>query len=150
MLYSVQGDATHPVGDGPKIIVHVVNDVGVWGAGFVLALSKRWSDLKEIYREYHQKTLGSVQFVFVEDDILVANMCAQHGLGRHTKPIRYDALRRCLMIVNERAESIGATIHGPRFGAGLAGGDWETIESIIQEVCTVPVYIYDLPRRDRG
>ena len=37
------GDATRPEGDGPKIIAHICNDVGAWGKGFVLALSKRWN-----------------------------------------------------------------------------------------------------------
>jgi hypothetical protein len=37
----------------------------------------------------------------------------------------------------------------PRMGAGLAGGDWEVIELLIQEtLCAsdVAVYVYDLPR----
>ncbi len=37
----VTGDATRPVGDGDKIIVHVCNDIGGLGRGFVAALSKR-------------------------------------------------------------------------------------------------------------
>lgn len=39
------GDATQPVGDGPKILVHVCNDIGAWGRGFVVALSRRWANL---------------------------------------------------------------------------------------------------------
>jgi len=35
------GDATAPKADGPVVIVHVCNDVGKWGKGFVLAVSKR-------------------------------------------------------------------------------------------------------------
>lgn len=37
----IQGDATRPDTDGPVIIVHVCNDVGGWGRGFVVAISKR-------------------------------------------------------------------------------------------------------------
>jgi hypothetical protein len=37
----IAGDATAPIGDGNKIIAHVCNDIGAWGAGFVLAISKR-------------------------------------------------------------------------------------------------------------
>jgi len=40
----VMGDATAPKADGPKIIVHVCNDVGAWGRGFVVALSRRWPE----------------------------------------------------------------------------------------------------------
>lgn len=36
------GDATEPQGEGNKIIVHCCNNIGGWGAGFVLSLSKKW------------------------------------------------------------------------------------------------------------
>ncbi len=39
----VQGDATQPEDTGPRILVHVCNDVGAWGRGFVLAVSRRWA-----------------------------------------------------------------------------------------------------------
>ena len=35
----VQGDATQPQGTGARIIVHICNDIGGWGAGFVLVHS---------------------------------------------------------------------------------------------------------------
>ncbi len=35
------GDATTPDTQGPKIISHICNDIGAWGKGFVLAISKR-------------------------------------------------------------------------------------------------------------
>ena len=40
----VIGDATQPVGEGEKLILHIVNDSNRWGAGFVLSLSKRWKE----------------------------------------------------------------------------------------------------------
>ena len=40
------------------------------------------------------------------------------------------------------------SIHMPRIGCGLAGGDWKTIENIIQrtfvDIANVDVYVYDL------
>ncbi len=33
----ITGDATRPAGPGPHIIVHVCNDIGEWGRGFVVA-----------------------------------------------------------------------------------------------------------------
>jgi D-glycero-D-manno-heptose 1,7-bisphosphate phosphatase len=35
----IVGDATHPLGDGNKVIAHICNDIGAWGAGFVLAIA---------------------------------------------------------------------------------------------------------------
>ena len=70
----VVGDATQPIGDGPKIIVHIVNDIGAWGSGFVLALSSRWSTPEQSYRSWWSRSdvpfnLGEVQIVKVEDEI---------------------------------------------------------------------------------
>jgi len=47
----VKGDATAPTGDGQKIIVHVCNDLGKWGKGFVLAISRRWKTPEKAYRQ---------------------------------------------------------------------------------------------------
>jgi O-acetyl-ADP-ribose deacetylase (regulator of RNase III) len=145
-IFYIKGDATRPRGDGTKIICHICNDIGAWGAGFVLALSARWSEPREAYRDM-DKTLGKVQIVEVEDDILVANMIGQHGCGcdeNGLPPIRYNAVRAALTAVNDLATQINATLHMPRIGCGLAGGRWEDIENIIKEVVTVNVYVYDL------
>ena len=145
----VIGDATCPIGNGRKIICHCSNDSQKWGLGFVLALSKRWKEPEAMYRETPVKDLklGNVQIVQVEDDIFVANMIGQHGVSYSPEgqpPIRYNAIRTALTAVNKFAVEIGATIHAPRFGAGLAGGKWSEIEKIIKEVVTVDVTIYDL------
>lgn len=143
----VDGDATRPRGEGKKIIVHCCNSVGLWGAGFVLALSKRWKEPEEFYRSVpiEELKLGNVQIVQVEPDIIVANMIGQKGVGYSPEgqpPIRYNAIRTALITVNKLAVEIGATIHAPKFGSDLAGGSWEEIEKIIKETMTVDVTIY--------
>ncbi len=151
----ITGDATKPVGDKPIILAHICNDVGGWGAGFVLAISKRWETPEsEFYAWYERKqdfALGNVQFVTVEDGLLVANMIGQHDIYPvdGVPPIRYDAVQKCLSKVRKKAESLGATIHMPKIGAGLAGGDWAVIEEIIQEeLCNngISVTVYTLPK----
>jgi O-acetyl-ADP-ribose deacetylase (regulator of RNase III) len=150
-IFYINGNATRPRGDGKKIIVHICNDKGRWGAGFVLALSKKWKEPEATYREENVRDLhlGNVQVVVLKDepDILVANMIAQHDTGvgpNGLPPIRYGALRVCLAAVNDLAYRINATIHMPRIGCGLAGGRWEDIEKIIRQTCDVNVYVYDL------
>lgn len=145
-IHYLNGDATRPRGEGTKIICHICNNVGAWGAGFVLALSRRWEEPEETYREM-DKALGNVSIVEVEDDILVANMVAQHGIypdENGTPPIRYGALRKCLTAVNDLAVQVNASLHMPRIGSGLAGGRWEDIAKIIEETARVNIYIYDL------
>ena len=150
----LKGDATRPQGDGPKIICHVCNDVGGWGAGFVLAISRRWREPEHQYRaghagrDHNDFALGAVQFVQVEPDLWVANMVAQHGLRRSggVPPIRYEAVAECLEKVAAKASGLVASVHMPRIGCGLAGGEWSQIEPLIEEqLCRhdVAVTVYD-------
>ena len=46
------GDATSPKTNGNKIIVHICNDIGAWGKGFVLAISKKWNRPKNEYQSW--------------------------------------------------------------------------------------------------
>lgn len=143
----VKGDATQPIGDGNKIITHIVNDLGLWGAGFVLAVSKKWNEPEESYRALkpEERILGNVQFVKVEDDITIANMFGQKGVRSetNTRPINYTAVKQSLKKVSDYAIETNATIHMPRIGCGLAGGDWFLIEKLIHEVVKADVTVYD-------
>jgi O-acetyl-ADP-ribose deacetylase (regulator of RNase III) len=150
----IVGDATSPQGDGNKLIIHICNDINAWGAGFVLALSKKWPETKKRYHEWYKKMgkldLGTIQTVQVEKDIAVINMIGQRGIKSNNgkPPIRYTAIEQCLSKVGDLAIKYNASVHGPRFGAGLAGGDWSTIEKIIYDklcVRDIKVTIYDLP-----
>lgn len=150
-----QGDTTCPQGSGNKIICHVCNDIGAWGAGFVLAISARWSGPKDEYRGWYAAKdgfrLGAVQFVQVEPYIWVANMIGQRGIKTGSKgpPIRYDAVDECLATVGDEAVKIQASIHMPRIGCGLAGGKWEEIVPMIVKNLTsrdVRVTVYDFQK----
>lgn len=153
----IKGDATAPVGDGLKIIAHVCNDIGAWGRGFVLAISRRWSRPENLYRSLFEQRekpqLGSVAFVPVEDNIVIANMIAQRGIRdkRNPHPLQYDALDTALSRVADYAISLSETfnvsVHMPRIGTGLAGGEWSFIEPLIVESIVqkgISVSIYDL------
>ena len=143
----VVGDATAPQGEDKKIICHICNDRGAWGAGFVLALSNKWRYPEDRYRAMPSYALGSAMVLEVEPDVYVANMIAQHGVkpdANDTPPIRYLALTDALYKVNTIANEMGATLHMPRIGCGLAGGDWRAVETVIKKVVTVDVTVYDL------
>lgn len=146
MIKYIKGDATKPIGEGNKIICHICNDIGAWGAGFVLAISNRWPQPERVYRNTPHYVQGDITLVNVEDDIWVANMIAQHDIRMDEQgdpPIRYASVKVALHRVNAKAVEMGATIHMPRIGCGLAGGKWEEIEKIINETLTVDVTIYD-------
>lgn len=151
----VIGDATKPVGDGAKIIVHVCNDIGGWGRGFVVALSKRWPEPERRYRAWHRGeekvpfALGEVQFVLVSEAVWVANLIGQRDVRTvaGVPPVRYHAITKGLQRVAEEALRIGASVHMPRIGCGLAGGKWEEVGKIVELQLAnkeVPVIVYDL------
>lgn len=165
----VKGDATRPVVEPDKfgLIVHIVNTRGGWGRGFVVALSKRWSEPEAQYRKWHREgvsedgdrfELGQIQLVKVEPKIYVVNMLAQEGYGKNntalhqsdepnsTRPIRLEALEHCLGEVNFLTNGGRlSTVHMPRIGCGLAGATWDEIEPIINRtLANVSVTVYDL------
>jgi O-acetyl-ADP-ribose deacetylase (regulator of RNase III) len=148
----IVGDATTPEGPGTKLIVHVCNDRGGWGAGFVLALSRRWAAPEAAYRRWAKSRkdfeLGMVQIVAAEEDIYVANVIAQAGYRSATDPVplRYDALAKGLAKLATQVDRT-TTLHMPRIGSGKAGGDWSAVERIIEsELCTAgfDVTVYDI------
>jgi O-acetyl-ADP-ribose deacetylase (regulator of RNase III) len=151
----IKGDATSPQAKGPKIIAHVCNDIGGWGKGFVLALSRRWPEPERDYRDWHRHRagngfgLGEVRLVRVQPDLWVANMIGQHGIRRGSAgpPIRYEAVGRCLMTVGAHALRLDASVHMPRIGCGLAGGRWDRIEPFVVAALSereIAVTVYDV------
>jgi len=151
----VIGDVREPIGHGKKIIIHCCNDKGAMGQGVAKALFEKWPLVRSRYHNWYKKNgkslnLGTIQAVQVEKDIVVINMIGQRGIMdvNGVPPIRYDAIQLCLEKVSKLSKKYNATIHAPRFGAGLAGGDWNKIEKLIIDTLSnnnIEVFIYDLP-----
>lgn len=155
----VIGDLFNQQKAGDKILIHVCNDTGGWGAGFVVALSKMYPSPEVEYRKLALAKglkLGLVQFVEVRStpgDVLhVGNMVAQRstrmlsdGSADGCPPIRYPALLKCLEEVAAFATKNKLAVIAPKFGAGLAGGKWKLIEIMMKEVFRdLDVTIYEL------
>jgi O-acetyl-ADP-ribose deacetylase (regulator of RNase III) len=78
--------------------------------------------------------LGTITHTVKQTTPTVVNLYSQFGYGgrKMGKPdLNYDALRAGLKVVKQKFS--GKTIGMPKIGAGLAGGDWDKIEKIIQE-----------------
>ncbi|MER8185705.1 macro domain-containing protein [Kitasatospora sp. NPDC094015] len=151
----LRGDATAPQAKGAKVIAHVCNDLGGWGKGFVLALSRRWPEPEAAYRRWHRERarndfgLGALQLVQVQPGLWVANMIGQRGIrtGRSSgPPVRYEAIDAALARLAPEALRLGASVHLPRIGCGLAGGRWELVEPLLRTRLAdrgVAVTVYD-------
>jgi len=98
----------------------------------------------------------------VDGNIVVYNMIAQDGIvtkinpitGAKVPPIRYASLEECLYnlanLLKVQMVHHSVSIHGPRLGCGLAGGEWAKVESILQRTLIdrgFPVFIYDFERK---
>jgi hypothetical protein len=169
----VEGDATLPQhSDNANVILvpHVCNNIGAWGAGFVLAISKRFGytpmaeykngiESKGLVNEVafdsresdKELTLGDAQFVLVDENKVntfpnqtyIVNMIGQEGtsVDLDNLPIRYDALAFAMHLMAVMAsdkqfkkEWSKVEIHCPKFGCGLAGGDWVVVEALIKNI----------------
>jgi len=151
----VKGDATSPRGEGPRVVVQVVNDATPnWGGrGFAMAVKQAFPDVQAAFQEWassrHALTLGAVHFAPVDAATWVASIVAQHGYGPSTKPrVRYAALCQGLEEVAAFAAERHASLHMPRVGCGQAGGNWPVVEDFIRRTVALTagrVTIYDPP-----
>lgn len=161
MITYIKGNALEPV-DRPAYIVHCCNDLGKWGAGFTGALRNKWPVCEQDYRTWHRYRnsknaypfgLGEVWFTELYmahgiTDIKVCHIIGQEGIATREKPcvVNYAALHAGLAKVAAIARNSGTSLHMPRIGCGLAGGDWAVVEKLIEETCQgLQVYVYDLP-----
>lgn len=141
MIKIIKGDVTSPI-QKPAIICHIVNNVNKWGAGFVLALSRKWSFPEKVFRDNKQE-LGKIRIIQVDTEIYVCNMCAQDGIGTNRQRVSYADLAVCLEKVDQFAQEREETLHMPYLiGCGLGGGEVDKIMSLIKNICKSDVYLY--------
>jgi hypothetical protein len=143
------------------LIPHVCNNINLFGAGFAHAIAKQYPIVKENFHLLANKAvLGNVQFVSVHKDkthghqLIVANMIAQNGVisNNNNRPLNYNALCTCMNTINaflhKNFDSDNRVqIHTPKFGSGLAGGNWVFIENLIEDIWKdIPVFVYSAPK----
>lgn len=141
------------------LVPHVCNNVNAFGAGFAGYIASRYPHVKENFHLLGNKAkLGYVQFVDIfhnkstDNKVIVANMISQNGLISHDnrRPLNYFSLCSCMSLVRNSIKdlinkdpSTTIEIHAPKFGSGLAGGDWKFITNLIEDIwINIPIYIY--------
>lgn len=126
------------------LICHQVNCKGVMGAGLALALKHKYPKVFSDYRKAYIEDrlwLGNVIYTQINDKLWVANICGQEDYGRQPNNIYtdYSAVRSALL--NIAANWSDSVVSIPyKMGCGLAGGNWNTILKIIEEIlpnCTI-------------
>jgi hypothetical protein len=166
ILKITEGDATEPQTTHDKevvVIPHCCNNIGAWGAGFVLALSKKWEEPEKQYRSFCERNkmagiqlpiLGKVNYAKINNFLVVANMIGQDGTvgPDNHRPVKYWALANAMREVVGYIDMIKAqtknpvVIHCPKFGCALAGGEWEFVQALIEEIwleAGIDVVVYE-------
>lgn len=158
-IFSCIKDRIHSGNLGCTVIVpHVCNNINGFGAGFAGDVSLSYPIVKNNFHLLGNRAkLGHTQFVFADSDtiykhsIIFANMIAQNGVISKTnsRPLNYAALVYCMANVKAYISDLlkntdsQVEIHAPKFGSGLAGGNWLFIQELIADIWgDFQVFIY--------
>ncbi len=137
------------------LICQQVNYQKVMGGGLAKQIKNKWP---EIYKEYCEcideyswelmKEIGLYQMILTSDDHLIGNIFGQKFYGNNGVYTDYIALKNSLDHIKRDAESLKFSIALPyKIGCGLAGGDWNIVYKIIQDIfenSEIKVVIYKL------
>lgn len=124
-------------------IAHGVNCQNVMGSGIAKALYERWPKVKEYYHGYSIKVLGAIQPIQVENHIVWNCYTQNHYLPRTVRNVNYAAIVNCFS--NLRDMSI-TKLAIPKIGCGLAGGDWNIVEQLINDTVgdRMEIWVYEI------
>lgn len=143
------------------IIPHVCNNVDLFDAGFAGLISKKYPIAKQNYhmlgKSFLTKNSGYTQSVVVEQNrqhgskLIISNMIAQDGVisSSNKRPLNYASLCKSMIGVKQYIKQNfdmdqKIEIHSPKFGSGLAGGNWNFISLLIEDIWgDIPVYVYE-------
>ena len=136
MINYVKGDLFE---SDAEVIAHGCNCRNGFGSGVAGIMARKYPKAKHSFHEKYDEDgwkLGDVQFVRVWGKQEYVANCATQGayLPRGVCHVDYDAVRTCMEKVKEFAKSKSLRVAMPKIGAGLAGGDWDVIEKILEEV----------------
>lgn len=152
-------------------VPHVCNNVDMFGAGFAAQVADKYPSVKANYhmlgKSFLSKNMGYSQIVKVKEDtkykhkLYFVNMIAQNGIRsqNNIRPLNYLGLVKSMVSLSafidnntgflNKTESI--EIHCPKFGSGLAGGNWLFIQELIKDIWSkYPVIIYSPPKPNKN
>ena len=119
------------------VIIHGCNCMCTMGAGIARQIKQHFPDAykaDQATKSGDRKKLGTYTSAEVERagvHYTVINAYTQYDFGGRKVNVDYDAVRSCFRAI--RRDFAGKRIGYPMIGAGLAGGNWDTIAAIIDE-----------------
>lgn len=118
--------------------MHGCNAQGVMGSGVAKIIKDMYPKAFEVYASQHPYyILGEVIPVQVTDELTIINAITQEWFGTDKRHADYDAIRQAMKgaqhVMNSKVYDGPRELHMPFIGAGLAGGDPDTILAIMEE-----------------
>ncbi len=137
---------TYKIGDcletPDRYIAHGCNNIGIMGAGIAKQILKKYPKACSNYFQRFQHNIASSLeglgdiVIGHEKNKVIFHCITQPSIGYNAKFVSYDAVDQCMYLIsrniNERLSDIDRNISMPKIGAGLGGGEWSIIESIIK------------------
>ena len=144
MITEVKGNIFNFIEEG-CILLHQVNCQGVMGGGIAKTVKELFPEVFTRYKNYCSKTnkdcLGDmlpVMSKYNKCNFYIGNCFGQKYYGRDKRYTDYEGLKRSLDLVTIFLgidDSPCSKILIPKYiGCGLAGGDWNIVSEIIDEV----------------
>lgn len=168
-IFDITKDRVIAKENGATVFVpHVCNNIDLFDAGFAAQIAKIYPSVKTDYhllgKNFLQKNLGHSQIIKVIEEpqyrhkLFFVNMVAQNGVKtfHNQRPLNYLALAQSMNKLSQfiymntgfmdKSENI--EIHAPKFGSGLAGGNWNFISELIDDIWgKFFVTIYNYPAK---
>lgn len=130
------------------VIMQQVNCKNAYGAGISGQISRLYPAVYQDYRASFSgrrpsDLFGSVRFIQVTPDLVVANAYTQFGFGNSAKTgIVYTDMNRLVNAIALVAKQFGHVYVPYRIGCGLAGGSWPDLCDRIRDL---PVTVVKRP-----
>lgn len=132
-----------------NLIAHGCNCLGGFGSGVAYQIALQYPKVKEAYLSKYRTenwSLGEIQVVPISETQSIVNCATQFQFyPRNKVHADYSAIQTVFNKLLNLAMENNWTVACPKIGAGLAGGDWSTIETIIEDSFKeYPINIYYL------
>ena len=168
-IFSLIKNRTNADHTGSTVFVpHVCNNCDIFSAGFAAQIAEQYSVVASNYhllgKKFLKENMGYCQNIKVFEEqkykhkLYFCNMIAQDGFinNKNIRPLNYLALVKSMVSLSrfvknetgflQKTEKV--EIHAPKFGSGIAGGNWNFIENLIEDIWgEYNVYIYTYSKR---
>jgi O-acetyl-ADP-ribose deacetylase (regulator of RNase III) len=124
-------------------LAHITNCFCTMGGGVAYQIAKNFPYAEKSDKSTQvgdKKKLGKI-IIVSGSPINIINCYAQYNFGTNKRQLNYEALYRCLEEISDRV-SVNSSILIPQIGCGLAGGNWNIVKNMIEEVLKYHNIIY--------